>query len=91
MKRYLVEGLNAAPGFPLLPCPFCGSDNLYIGWSHAMGFGIQCTQCKARTGNFDLPEFSSKKNVNLRLLFRASMAWNARVPHTDASRQSITS
>jgi hypothetical protein len=34
--------------------------------------------CGARTRNFDLPEYSAKQNVKLRLVAKAAAAWNWR-------------
>ena len=80
-KKYtatLTPRVRGNPSIWLDPCPFCGSDDLYVGWAHALGFGVSCVGCGARTRSFDLPEYSSKKNIPLRLVAKAAKAWNRR-------------
>lgn len=79
MKDYVLNLARPTVNkIALRPCPFCGSENLYIGWMHALGVGVACLDCKAKTRNFDLPDYSSKRHAALRLCFKASLAWNKR-------------
>lgn len=64
----------------LLPCPCCGSSDIYAGVAHAFGYHVKCNTCGLRTRDFNLPDFSGKKNWPQRLTFRAMKAWNMRQP-----------
>lgn len=81
MKKYATSinpGLNQQPSIPLEPCPFCGSEDLCIGWAHALAVGVVCLGCRSMSRNFDLPSRSSKRNIPLRLCVKAAKAWNQR-------------
>lgn len=76
----------------LHPCPFCGTrDHLIAGWVHALGVGVTCLKCGTRTKSFDLPEYSSKRNVTLRLVWDAITRWNRRPGNPDGNPPPPTS
>ncbi len=67
------------PQHKLLPCPCCGSSDIYLGVAHAFGYNVRCNGCGMRTRCFDLPEYCTKRNLDLRIMWKAMCAWNRRV------------
>ena len=66
----------------LLPCPFCGSIQVYCGTASATGRHVWCQSCGAQSKSFGLPAVNPK-NLTMRQLWReldvmAKAAWNKR-------------
>ncbi len=49
----------------LKPCPFCGSDSLYIPENPVFDYYVRCNNCQSRSNSFENAE-------------RAIEAWNRR-------------
>lgn len=79
-------GCEAGVDAGLLPCPFCGGDDLTIhGVSYNAHYLVQCENCGSERGTFDLPDI--KVNNRTRTAFEAAhregfaagiAAWNRR-------------
>ncbi len=42
-------------------CPFCGSNNLYVGEAICMEFHVQCRECFASSGRVTYPDYDEKE------------------------------
>lgn len=54
----------------LKPCPFCGSQNVYVAQPNEIRYFIACGNCEASSGYFPKEQ-------------RAIKAWNKRVTEKD--------
>jgi hypothetical protein len=70
----------------LKPCPFCGSDDLYVGHACAFTFHVSCNSCRSSGRSHGLtddelatiPDSSTDEEVDQILLKRAIESWNKR-------------
>lgn len=70
------------------PCPFCGSTDIFAGVSGAFSYHVKCLGCGIRTRDFNLPDYSGKKNIPQRLTFKAIESWNTRISATLSENKS---
>lgn len=47
----------------LLPCPFCGGDDLQLGNTHTPKFSVECLSCNAEVGGLYFPYRGKKDNI----------------------------
>jgi hypothetical protein len=63
----------------LLPCPFCGEKDIYVGIESSMSYHCKCTKCGARTRPVCVPNiWNSKKCLESSLILKAVKFWNKR-------------
>ena len=62
---------------PLLPCPFCGGDDLEVGNTHTPSYTVECVSCGAQGGDCKSGKGRSKA-AHRGAFLSAIRAWNTR-------------
>lgn len=64
----------------LLPCPFCGSEDLELNNTHTACYWVECSQCGAEVSGTAIYSDSDKPEDHLEAAKSAISAWNRRQP-----------
>lgn len=77
-----IYNLKIEPGDDVLPCPFCGSENVELNNSWTASYWVECLECEGRAHGKAFGTDCTPKELTLRhnKLAKASAlaAWNRR-------------
>lgn len=71
-----MSSFYPTPVIPMKDCPFCGG-SAFISWT-GDGVHVECENCHSRTMTIKTSWYSSKKNIWLRMIFKAIKKWEKR-------------